>query len=1253
MLFYFLRISRKYLLRNNKVMLFFRVLFICVVLRLAVVEAVAQNRVLGSTSTIQSFSAMQMELLSTPQGLSSRQLTAGLCDRYGYLWFGTQNGLNCWDGVRMAVFSTDADDSLSLPDQTINYLFERSNGELWIATNNGLARYNRSSQTFTRLLAGKPILDIAEDSRGVLWLWSRGVGAASDEIIAVRTSTGSGFAVQQFTASVKNTTPSTFVTRSAAVQPAGQSGGGLGARVSGLRSAFVYCFYEDVQKTLWVGTANGLYRFDAEQQVFVGYLVDETATTVARSPRSHVQSIAETADGTLWIGTNAGLGAITDRRRGTLRWSHDGAAHQAAHTDQAFLSSGVVLLHTDKRRGTLWAASIQAGTVANQMRFVQVHSLSKQSSRSLITQTVPVVLLAGRTQAHRCIARNDNLWWAVGNGVVKLNTSSAELVLVTDDAQRPTRINAPVVDVVVDKEERLWFVRTNVGAESPALPSASFAHIPVAGAVGSGVLSPSVSGLCQSRDGLVWIGYSNGAGLTSYNPISSTMTHYMPDSTRSSSISGFNGEVTVKAFLEDAHGRLWAGSHILERYEALSKTFKHFPLPSATLRSLTSLAQTQDGLVWIGTNAGLYAFDTMQEKFQVFVHNPAQPSSLGNNAINVVLTDKARRQMLWIGHEAGLDYFDVASKRCIHFFSPRGVPSQDLSLGEAENIATTSSSTILTSGGVTCLLEDSKNRLWVGTRGGLSCIDKKQGAVVARYRYEQGKQGLPNASICGLLEDKHGALWISTRRGLVRFLPEQQVFRVFGAGDGLAETEFLERSACISSDGKMWFGSVNGVIVFHPDSIRSRPPIVAPILTGVKKDGFSVWTERFLEDTESIEFEHGIKTVSFEYAALNYSDAAGHRYAYKLEGFDNDWQYVGGLREARYTSLSAGTYRFRVRAANNDGVWSERISSLQIVVHPAWWQTWWFLGSAVLGVSVAVWFLIRLRFVVVQRRNEELEKVVAERTQALKDSNGELDRTLAELKHTQAQLVQSERINAAGMLTAGVMHEINNPNASLASALELSQQQLGRIKDYFLSLLDESDHQRAEVQRFIEMLRSVGNMLSVALNGSERIAHIVSALQGFTKHQYDGSTCNVVAEEVHSTVVMFQYQFKNVDVEEDVSPALKIQGFWAELNQALLNLLVNAAQAGATHIRVTAEERAAEESIVLHVADNGSGMSEETQGKIFEPFFTTKGVGNSGLGLSITYKIIEKQGGRIRVKSILGQGTTFSVILPKTITSRF
>lgn len=264
----------------------------------------------------------------------------------------------------------------------------------------------------------------------------------------------------------------------------------------------------------------------------------------------------------------------------------------------------------------------------------------------------------------------------------------------------------------------------------------------------------------------------------------------------------------------------------------------------------------------------------------------------------------------------------------------------------------------------------------------------------------------------------------------------------------------------------------------------------------------------------------------------------------------------------------------------------------------------------------------------------------------LQEKNLEIDSAMKELQAAQSLLVQSERMNAVGMLTAGVMHEINNPNAAVLAAFYDMKHTITQIHDFFFNLLDEQGKHTRRAQAFAQLCDDAQQTLSIAHNGAERVKTIVANLQTFTKHQRAGLYQIHLVEELQSTIEIFRYQFKNVAVQLSVAEDITITGNAGELNQVFLNLMVNAAQAEATAITIAAVRNTNARMVELTIADNGKGMTDEVRKHIFEAFFSTKGTGNSGLGLSISRQILEHHHAALAVESVLGKGTTFTLAFP-------
>lgn len=559
------------------------------------------------------------------------------------------------------------------------------------------------------------------------------------------------------------------------------------------------------------------------------------------------------------------------------------------------------------------------------------------------------------------------------------------------------------------------------------------------------------------------------------------------------------------------------------------------------------------------------------------------------------------------------------------------------------------------------MTEDRAGNVWITSKGdGIYVCDTND-----RVTNITEKDGLPNNNVYGIFDDQHGLIWISCDKGIAVYNPLTKKFRQYTPDDGLQGWEFNRMAFHQTRGGYIYFGGTEGLNLFHPDSLRDNPHPPPVRITAIYLMGKPLQSDTALGDLRSVNVSYDHNTFSFEFAALDFTAPELNRYAWRLEGFDKDWTEPSSKHETKYTNLSPGDYVFRVKACNSDGVWNENGIVLAITIQPAWYQRWWFWLACGLALIGSVVMIVRVRVRAVEVQNRLLEVEVHKRTKELREANGEikrqmevqdaqareielanseLDMTLQDLKTTQTQLVQSERMNAIGMLAAGVMHEINNPNAIVYSAITQARSKLEEMVKYFLSLLDDESKESAEVRKYQELSNDALSRLELAADGAGRVKTIVANLQGMTKHQEEGGKTGNLVAELASTFSLFRMQFHNVEIVADTPPDIFIRANFGEINQVFLNLLVNAAQAGATRIGMTAEET--NSTVVLRMTDNGKGMSAKTTSQIFEPFFTTKDAGNSGLGLSISKQIIERHGGEIECESEIGKGTTFIVRLP-------
>jgi len=397
------------------------------------------------------------------------------------------------------------------------------------------------------------------------------------------------------------------------------------------------------------------------------------------------------------------------------------------------------------------------------------------------------------------------------------------------------------------------------------------------------------------------------------------------------------------------------------------------------------------------------------------------------------------------------------------------------------------------------------------------------------------------------------------------------------------------------------------------------------------------------------------------------------KYAYKLENKDDTWKYPNNQNIAFYDNVPPGNYVFRVKAANNDGIWNEKGTSIKVIIQPTFVQTWYFKASLILG-GIGLGYLIYLNRVrSLRQRSETLEKMVKERTEQLENKseqleskNLELASTVKTLKETQQQLVVSEKMASLGQLTAGIAHEINNPINFISSnvqALKMDfqdmQNVLKKVKE--LEKTTNPKHLTNELIRLGQQLdydlleEEISELLAGIERGTERTVNIVSSLRIFSRNSTDNFAKADIHEGLDSTITILNSQFNgHITIEKAYGNLPPIKCQISRLNQVFLNIINNSIQAinaksnGVLHpgiIKISTKKMG--NQVQISIKDNGNGMNEETLKRLFEPFYTTKDVGEgTGLGLSISYGIIEQHNGKIDVSSTLGKGTEFLIYLP-------
>jgi ligand-binding sensor domain-containing protein/two-component sensor histidine kinase len=1035
---------------------------------------------------------------------------------------------------------------------------------------------------------------------------------------------------------------------------------------------YVHASYEDGAGQLWFGTRGGLVRFDAARQRFVRQNLSGADDPGGRN--SAVTAIIGDGKDGLWVATVDGL-AHLDGSGGVRVYRHD------ARDDGSLRDDRVAALALDGRGG-LWVGTgvgldylaagagrfahydieglrRSGGAQSADPRYNSIMALSMGAGNTLWIGTAAGLEAwrLGNGKGAAAIARHrfgvdegigdlrinliypdrrGNLW--VGTeleGLKWRDPSNGRFVgYANHPLDRHTLSDNQVRAVRVDRTGTLWVGTLAGGANRADLASGGFRRFDFTPGELPEPGSCKIRAIATDPDGRLWMGTS-GAGLMHVEPSSGRVEQLRHDPVRPGSLPD-----DMVAVLLLAHGRLWVGGPNGLAWRAAGAAdadgFTRVALGSEAGSShVQALMQDRAGALWAMTRGGLFMLDSDGQVRRTWRHDPRDPGSLGENYGYALLED--RSGAIWVGTENGLDRLDRASGTFTHF---RSDPRDPASLRHNR---------------IYTLFESRRGEVWVGTAGGLHRIEHGPGGAV-RFRLFPVAGVREQLPIGAVLEDARGLLWVSSTAGLSRLDPASGRFKTYGARDGLIEGSYFIGAAARGPDGMLHFGGMNGMTSFQPEAIRDNPYPPAVAITDFQVANQSRPVQA------AMALDYGDPVFTLEFAALHYADPSANRYAYRLRGFDRGWTETGAAKRfATYTNLDPGKYVFEVRAANKDGVWSTQPASVAITIATPFWMSWWFrLGGALLVLgSVFALYRLRIRVLVLQTARLEhqvglrtaelvLQKESAERRKQEAEAQKEaVEEAYRQLKETKAQLAAQEKLASLGSLVAGVAHELNTPIGNsllMASTLQDKTESLA-------ARLGRNDLKRSDLEGWIVAVREASALIVRSLHAAADLVNSfrqVSVDQASTqRRRFELARA---CREILATM-MNQVRRAGHTLELQVDPGIDMDSYPGPLGQVLINFVNNAllhAFAGRGGRMILRAQRIDGERVRIVFRDDGRGIPAEHLARIFDPFFTTRmGQGGTGLGLNIAYNIVTTLlGGTIRVESVVGEGTVFTLDLP-------
>jgi PAS domain S-box-containing protein len=1185
--------------------------------------------------------SLGFEHYTVKEGLSQSEVSCFFQDREGFLWIGTQNGLNKFDGYSFEKFFHDPSDTSSISNNWIFSVTEDANGNMIVGTKGGLNRLDKKTGRFSRLPYKKGTSPITDN-------FVYGV-TADDSFIYVNIPPV--LSIINCETGEVNSFWNDFDYQGALYDrhcPILKSNDGL----------------------LWLGTpANGLYTFDLKSGTF--NRMDNVLSGNGGQMSNQITALHEDREGNILVGTSNGL-AVYSPLNGKVRYfSHD-------ENDSRGLSHSFIRSLFCDQQGSIWVGTEGGGLnrmiydkTKGKVRWQQFRS--HPSDRYSLSHDIVYALYEDRS---------NNLWIGTLAGIDKTDL----------------------------KKKNVRYYKRSDNPDFFDLPDNVIASV------------------FKNDDGKLWIG-SWGKGLFVLDRNTRKVVNYQAGQKGNLAIP----ENHVHVLFRDSYRRIWLSTRNgIAIYHAFSGRFipvqDFFKAPNFDCfanKRVYCMMEDSRGEIWVGTSDGIVILN-LTTKSARFMRSDDGLLAICSNLVYSILEDQQKE--IWITTSNGLNRYWPETGKMVSYKS---------SLENANTIC--DDFTI-------SLFEDRNQDIWIGTVSGLNKYIRKDSI----FQYYSLKEGLPSNIVYDIIDDSKGNLWFSTGGGLAMLNPEAPEIR-FNVLEVFKGLEFNLKAVLRSQDGEVFFGGIDGLVSFYPDSLtvnRYIPPIR---FTSFERESEGKKEKINVTDRE-VELSYKDYSFTIEFSALDFTQPDKNWYAYQMEGISDHWHELGNLRFVHFTNLAPGDYVFRVKGSNNDGIWNEEATSLRIRIHPPWWRSHYaYLGYGVfLVLLIYMYVLVRERKLI--REKKELEVKVQERTSEIAlqkekvekseeklssvirslddlvfvlDEQGtflefynpakrethyrhpnlyvnkhywdaglpepmvvEMKRVFEELKKVEDVLdfdysfgpeedkywynaKVSPRINRHGEITGYVIVARDISDRKLAEQqLQRQKEDLDRLnttKDKFFSILaHDLKNPFAHLYSLSEsVIRNYNELdeeekvyaLKTINKSSEFIYVLLENLLTWANTQrgkidYLPRVFNLT-QVIDTNVNLYRGAAENKGVKFSVmvKDEFKVFGDPEMINTVIRNLVNNAVKFSNAGGMITLEAKKKDKQVEVSVKDQGVGIAPEDISKLFHIDMKYKSTGTAGesgtgLGLLLCKEFVEKNGGTIWCDSEPGAGSTFTFRIP-------